>query len=201
MCTVFSCVVVCYDPHLRWRLLDTHRPVWVSLLGHCSFLLGLGAQGSVCALKGLFPVLCKFWRLYGGVIGDVLQQSLGHTQVRCTQSPWGRPLLTRTSTGDTQTQFWLGLCGLGLRFVPFPGLGSLGEQVLGKRTVLGGPCVSVTSPVPAAQLPGYTARTLSQVGHVSQSPPQSLPRSSPGTPREHHLRCAACLLWRADGRL
>ena len=32
--------------------------------------------------------------------------------VDCTQSPcpWGRPLLTRTSTGDTQTQFWLILC-------------------------------------------------------------------------------------------
>ena len=25
---------------------------------------------------------------------------------------WGRPLLTRTSTGDTQTQFWLSLCGV-----------------------------------------------------------------------------------------
>ena len=32
------------DPHLRWRLLDTHRKFWVSLLwGHCSFFLGLGA--------------------------------------------------------------------------------------------------------------------------------------------------------------
>ena len=33
--------------------------------------------------------------------------------VGCTQSPcpWGRSLLTRTSTGDTQTQFWLILCG------------------------------------------------------------------------------------------
>ena len=35
------------------------------------------------------------------------------TQVCCTQSPCpcGRPLLTRTSTEDTQTQFWLSLCG------------------------------------------------------------------------------------------
>ena len=32
--------------------LDTHRQVWVSLLwGHCSLLLGPGAQGSVCALQ------------------------------------------------------------------------------------------------------------------------------------------------------
>ena len=42
--------------------------VWVSLLwGHYSFLLGPGAQGSVCALQeSVSPVLCKFWRLYGG---------------------------------------------------------------------------------------------------------------------------------------
>ena len=40
------------DPRLCWRLLDTPRQVWVSLLwGHCSFLLGPGAQGSVCAFQ------------------------------------------------------------------------------------------------------------------------------------------------------
>ena len=33
------------DPRLCWRLPDTHRQVWVSLLwGHCSFLLGPGAH-------------------------------------------------------------------------------------------------------------------------------------------------------------
>ena len=38
------------DPRLHHRLPDTHRQVWDSLLwGHCSFLLGPGAQGSVCA--------------------------------------------------------------------------------------------------------------------------------------------------------
>ena len=61
-----------------------------------------------------FPVLCKFWQLYGGVNGDVLQEGLCHTQVCCTQSPCpcGSPLLTHTSTGDTQTQFCLSLCGV-----------------------------------------------------------------------------------------
>ena len=45
--------------------------------------------------------------------------------VDCTQSPcpWGRPLLTRTSTGDTQTQFWFSLCGVSgswcAQFEPF----------------------------------------------------------------------------------
>ena len=95
-------------------LLDTHGQVWVSLLwGHCSFLLGPGAQGSVVPSKSLFPRLCKFWRLYGGVNGDFFQEGLCHTQVCCTQSPCpcDRPLLTRSSAGDTQTQFWLSLCG------------------------------------------------------------------------------------------
>ena len=35
-----------------------------------------------------------------------------HTQVCCTQSPCSSLLLTRTSTGDTQTQFRLSLWGL-----------------------------------------------------------------------------------------
>ena len=82
-----------------------------------SLLLSLGSwctQGSVCPPRVYFPVLCKFWQLYGGVIGNLLQEGLCHTQVCCTQSPCpcGSPLLTRTSTGDTQTQFSLSLCGV-----------------------------------------------------------------------------------------
>ena len=73
------------------------------------------AQAFVCALQeSVSAVLCKFWRLYGGVNGDLLQESLCHTQVCCTQSPCpcGRPLPTCTSAEDTQTQFWLSLCGV-----------------------------------------------------------------------------------------
>ena len=44
--------------------------------------------------------------------------------------------------------------GLGMRFVPFPGLSSSGDQVLGECTVPGGPYVLITSPVLAAQLRG-----------------------------------------------
>ena len=44
-------------------------------------------QGFVCALQeSVSPVLCKFWQLYGGVNGDLLQEGLFHTQVCCTQS-------------------------------------------------------------------------------------------------------------------
>ena len=68
----------------------------------------------LCPPRVYFPVLCKFWQLYGGVNGDLLQQGLCHTQNCCTQRPCpcSRPLLTRTSTGDAQTQFWLSLCGV-----------------------------------------------------------------------------------------
>ena len=48
------------DPRLCPRLLDTHRQVWVSLLwGHCSFLLGPGAQKVLLVpSKSLFPQSC-----------------------------------------------------------------------------------------------------------------------------------------------
>ena len=62
----------------------------------------------LCALQeSVSPVLCKFWWLYGGVNGDLLQEGLCHTQVCCTQSPCpcGRPLLTCTTSGDTQHSF------------------------------------------------------------------------------------------------
>ena len=68
----------------------------------------------LCPPRIFFPVLCKFWRLYDRVNGDLLQEGLCHTQVCCTQSPCpcSNLLLTRTSTGDTQTQFCLSLCGV-----------------------------------------------------------------------------------------
>ena len=58
-----------------------------------------------------------------------------------------------------------------MRFVPFPGPSSSGNEVLGKCTVPGGPCVLITSPVPTAWFPRCTARASSQVCRVS--PPGS----------------------------
>ena len=65
----------------------------------------------LCPPRVCVPVLCKFWLLYGGVSGDLLQERLYHTQVRCIQSPrsCGSLLLTHTSTRDTQIQFYLSL--------------------------------------------------------------------------------------------
>ena len=68
----------------------------------------------LCPSRIYFPVLCKFWQLYGEVNGNLLQDGLCHTQVCCTESscPFSTPLLTWTSTGDTQTQFCLSLFGV-----------------------------------------------------------------------------------------
>ena len=46
------------DPRLHRRLRDTYRQARDSLLCHHSFLLGLGAQGSVCALPESIPQSC-----------------------------------------------------------------------------------------------------------------------------------------------
>ena len=86
-----------------------------SLVG--SLLLSHGSwsvQGFIWALKeSVSPVLCKFWWLYGGVNGNLLQEGLCSTQVYCIQSPCpcSSPQLTHTSAGDIQTQFWLSLHG------------------------------------------------------------------------------------------
>ena len=82
-----------------------------------SMLLCLGSwctRFCLCPPRVYSPVLCKFWQLYGGVNGDLLQDGLCQTQVCCTQSPCpcGSPLLTCNSTGDAQTQFCLSLCGV-----------------------------------------------------------------------------------------
>ena len=97
------------NTYLRQRLLNTHRQVSVQSLVR-SLLLSPGpwfTQYSVCALQeSVSPILCEFCQLYSGANGDLLQEGLCHTQVYCTQSPCpcSSPLLTRTSSGDTQTQ-------------------------------------------------------------------------------------------------
>ena len=82
-------------PPFSWILVHTHKVLFVSS-------------------KNLFPQLCVSSKLYGGINGNLLQKGLCHTQVYCTQSPCpcSSPRLTLTSTGDTQTQFRLSLCGV-----------------------------------------------------------------------------------------
>ena len=68
----------------------------------------------LCPPRVYFPVLCKFWWLYGGVNDDLLSKVLCHTQVYCSQRPCpcSSPLLTCAAAGDTQTQFYLSLGGV-----------------------------------------------------------------------------------------
>ena len=85
---------------------DSWESLGQSLVG--SLLLSPGSwciQGSVCALQeSISLVLCKFWQLYGGVNGDLLQEGFAIPRSAAPRVPAHvRPLLTHTSTGDTQT--------------------------------------------------------------------------------------------------
>ena len=118
------CYIHCPQPCIR--PLPTHastRDSWTLRGKSGSVSCGVTAPfswvlvhtGFVYALQEpVSRVLCKFWQLYGGVNGDLLQEGLYHTQVCFTQSlcPCSNPLLTCTSIRDTQTQFWLSLCGV-----------------------------------------------------------------------------------------
>ena len=96
-----------------WTLTGKSESVSCGVTAPFSWVL-VHTRLCLCPPRVYFPVLCKFWQVCGGVNGDLLKKGLCHTQVCCTQSPWpaGGPLLTRTSTGDTQTQFCLSLCGV-----------------------------------------------------------------------------------------
>ena len=96
-----------------WRHKGKSGSVSCVVTAPCSWVL-VHTRFCFCPPRICFPVLCKFWRLYGVVNGDLLQEGLCHTHVCCTQSPCphSSPLLTCTSTGDTQTQFCLSLCGV-----------------------------------------------------------------------------------------
>ena len=97
------------DPRLCWRLLATHRQVWVSLLwGHCSLLLGPGAQGSVFALRESISQSCV--SPGSSRVGLMVTSSRADVVPRLLHpEPLRQPLLTGTSTGDPQTQVCLSL--------------------------------------------------------------------------------------------
>ena len=65
------------SPRLCWRLLDTHGEVGQSLVGSLPLSPGSWCtQSFVCVLQeSVSPFLCKFWWLYSGVNGDLLQEA------------------------------------------------------------------------------------------------------------------------------
>ena len=96
-----------------WTLTGKSASVSCGVIGLFSWVL-VCKTFFLCPPIVCCPVLCRFWWLYGGVNGDLLQEGLHHTQVCCTQSPCpcGSPLLTHNSMGDTQAQFCLSLSGV-----------------------------------------------------------------------------------------
>ena len=120
----------------------------------------VGSAHSVWATLGLPSLMAcvlswsTLLRLQVALQGNCLKRALG-----CVHFPQIQVLRY-----STKAQTRLGLC-----FVPFPGLSSSGDQVLGECTIPGVWCVL--------------------------SPPQSQPLSFLGVPQERYLRCAMCLLW------
>ena len=71
------------DPHLRRRLPDTHRQIQTVSCGiTLPFSWVLVHKVLLCLPRAYFPVLCKFWQLYSGVNGDLLQEGLCHTHTQ-----------------------------------------------------------------------------------------------------------------------
>ena len=97
------------NPCLHQRFPDTHRQVSCGVTVPFPWILL--HKVLLCPPIVYFPVLCKFWQVYSGVDGDLLQEDLCHTHTQ-SSCPCGRPLQTCASTGDAQTQFCLSLCGV-----------------------------------------------------------------------------------------
>ena len=96
-----------------WTFLGKSGSVSCGVTASFSWVL-VHTRFCLCPPRVGFPVLYKFWQLYGGINGNLLQEGLCFTHVYCTQGPCpcGSPLLTRTYTGDAQTQVCLSLCGV-----------------------------------------------------------------------------------------
>ena len=91
------CYIQCPQLCSRPRLIYTSADSWTLMGKSGSVSSGVTASFSgalvhttfcLCPPRVCFPVLCKFWWLYGEVNGDLLQEGLRHTQVCCTQDRW-----------------------------------------------------------------------------------------------------------------
>ena len=71
------------DSCLHWRLLGKSGSVSCGVTSPFSWVL-VHTRFCLCPSRVYFPVLCKFWQLYGGVNGYLLQEGLCHTQWQST---------------------------------------------------------------------------------------------------------------------
>ena len=122
---------------------------------------------TVCVSRCVFP--SSQWHVLSRSTLPRLQDAL---QGNCPK--WALHFMQFPGLSCSGLGSW-GTDSVGHRFLPFPCLSSLGNQVLGERIVPGGLVILITSPVQAAWFPRCTARAPSQV--------------------------YCCLLWGADLRL
>ena len=92
----YACTVHSVPPALQQATMNPHSTgnSWTLIGKSGSVSCGITAPFSwvlvctrlcLCPPRDYFPVLCKFWQLYGRVNGDLLQEGLCHPQVCCTQ--------------------------------------------------------------------------------------------------------------------
>ena len=132
---------------------------------HCK-QISLACVGSACSVwttLGLPQLLaaCAF-PLYTAQAPDCSAGVVLKAGLAFCALPRSKLLRFRFLGYSTKAQTQLVVC-----FIPFPGPSLSHVQVLGKCTVPGGPCVLITSLVPAARFPGCAMRALSQVFCVS----------------------------------
>ena len=118
--------------------------------GHCKQIL-LACVGSTCSVGSTLglPQLkaaCASW-VYTAQSPGCSAGSLSKAGPAFHALPRSKPL---RFSGTLQGHRLCWVCV----FVPFPGLSSSGDQVFGEWTVSCGPCVLITSPVPATRCPG-----------------------------------------------
>ena len=97
-----------------------------------------------------------------GMCGECLQR-MDHTGFAPAHGVCAFPVYTIQAPGRSAGE--LSKAGTGLHVLPRSKL--LRRPGVGKRTVPGGLCILITSPVPATWFPGCSARAPSQVCHVS----------------------------------
>ena len=97
---------------LYQRLPDTHRRVSCGVIVPFSWVLV--HKFLLCPPRVNFPVLCKFWQLYGGVNGDLLQEDLCWTlQAPVPVSDHYRPLPPQETLKDSSVSVSVGPLGPG----------------------------------------------------------------------------------------
>ena len=69
-----------------WTFLGKSGSVSCGVTASFSWVL-VHTRFCLCPPRVGFPVLYKFWQLYGGINGNLLQEGLCFTHVYCTQGP------------------------------------------------------------------------------------------------------------------